>query len=261
MGFFVRVEEGVRWYVEDVNPQGSRTILFLHGWPLSHRQFEYQFDALPARGFRCIGVDWRGFGQADKPFHGYHFDRLADDLRAVVEALDLRDFTLAGHSTGGSIAIRYMTRHRGHGVARLALIAAAAPVGLAKETADRLLMETLTDRPKMMRGVTESFFFQYATCEFAGWFSQIGLQAAGWSTAAVLRTLGNERLDADLPQISVPTLILHGVHDRVVPFAQALVQHRNIRHSRLVPFMYSGHGLFWEERDRFNAVLAQFAGR
>jgi len=182
-------------------------------------------------------------------------------LRAVVEALDLRDFTLAGHSTGGSIAIRYMTRHRGHGVARLALIAAAAPVGLAKETADRLLMETLTDRPKMMRGVTESFFFQYATCEFAGWFSQIGLQAAGWSTAAVLRTLGNERLDADLPQISVPTLILHGVHDRVVPFAQALVQHRNIRHSRLVPFMYSGHGLFWEERDRFNAVLAQFAGR
>jgi non-heme chloroperoxidase len=260
MGFFVRVEEGVRLYVEDLNPAGAKPVLFLHGWPLSHRQFEYQFNVLPAWGFRCIGVDWRGFGQADKPYQGYSFDRLSDDLRVVVDALGLQNFTLAGHSTGGSIAIRYMTRHRGHGVSRLVLIAAAAPVGLPAATADRLLMETLSDRPKMMRGVTESFFFQFATPEFADWFSRIGLHAAGWSTAAVLRTLRNERLDADLPQISVPTLIMHGVHDRVVPFAQALVQHRNIRNSRLVPFMYSGHGLFWEERDRFNAELAQFAG-
>jgi non-heme chloroperoxidase len=260
VGYFVSAESGVKLYVEDINPGGSKTIVFLHGWPLSHKQFEYQFDVLPTMGYRCIGIDWRGFGKSDKPVSGYNFDRLSDDIHSVVGALQLSDFTLAGHSTGGAIAIRYMARHNGYGVSKLVLIDAAAPRGFSTETANKLLVEALNDRPKMIRGITDTFFFQYITIPFSDWFFQLGLQAAGWSTAAIIITLRDEKLDADLHKISVPTLIIHGVHDKVIPFAQAQELNQKIRNSQLVPFHYSGHGPFWEERDKFNQLLRQFIG-
>ncbi|WP_391557509.1 alpha/beta fold hydrolase [Robertmurraya sp.] len=260
MGYFICVEPGVSIYVEDINPGGSKTIVFIHGWPLSHKQFEYQFDVLPAMGYRCIGLDWRGFGNSDKPMSGYNYDRLADDIRIVVGALQLDNFTLAGHSTGGAIAIRYMSRYNGYGVSKLVLIDAAAPIGFTAETANKLLAESLNDRPKMMRGVTDTFFFQYITDAFSDWFFQLGLQAAGWSTAAIIILLRDEKLYADLLKIWVPTLIVHGIHDKVIPFAQAQELNQKISHSRLVPFQYSGHGPFWEERDKFNQLLTQFIG-
>ncbi|ULL18479.1 alpha/beta hydrolase [Paenibacillus sp. H1-7] len=260
MGYFVSVEPGVNLYVEDINPKGSKTIVFLHGWPLSSKQFEYQFNVLPAMGYRVIGIDWRGFGKSDKPFHGYNFDRLADDIRAVIGALQLNNVTLAGHSTGGAIAIRYMTRHNGYGVSKLVLIDAAAPTGFTKETAEHFLTVAQNDRPKMMREVMDTFFFQYISGPFADWFMQTGLEAAGWSTSAIIVTLRDERLDADLPKIGVPTLIVHGIHDKVIPFAQAQEMNRQIRNSQLVPFHYSGHGSYWEERDKFNHLLTQFIG-
>ena len=260
MGYFVTVEPGVKLYVEDINPGGSKTIVFIHGWPLSHKQFEYQFDVLPAMGYRCIGIDWRGFGNSDKPMSGYTFNRLADDIRTVVDTLQLNNFTLAGHSTGGAIAIRYMARHNGYGVSKLVLIDAAAPTGFSTETANKFLKETLNDRPKMMQEVIDSFFFQYITRPFSDWFLQMGLQAAGWSTAAVIVLLRDEKLHEDLPKIVAPTLIIHGIHDKVIPFAQAQELNQKIRNSQLVPFQYSGHGSFWEERDKFNRHLTQFIG-
>ena len=105
----------------------KETIVFLHGWPGSHKLFEYQFDYLSQKGYRCIGLDQRGFGKSDKPAYGYDYNTLADDVKAVVNQLDLKGFTLLGHSTGGAIAIRYMARHNGCGVSKLALCAAAAP--------------------------------------------------------------------------------------------------------------------------------------
>ncbi|MDQ0242829.1 non-heme chloroperoxidase [Bacillus fengqiuensis] len=258
MGYFVAVEPDVNIYVEDINPGGSKTIVFIHGWPLSHKQFEYQFNVLPALGYRCIGIDWRGFGKSDKPMSGYTYDRLADDIRTVVGTLQLDNFALAGHSTGGGIAIRYMSRHNGYGVSKLVLIDAAAPIGFSTETANQLLKETLNDRPKMMQGVTDSFFFQYITGPFSDWFFQMGLQAAGWSTAAIIVLLRDEKLHADIPKIVAPTLIIHGIHDKVIPFEQAQELNQKIRNSQLVPFQYSGHGPFWEERDKFNELLTQF---
>lgn len=258
MGYFITVEQGVNLYVEDINPGGSKTIVFIHGWPLNHKQFEYQFNILAANGYRCIGIDWRGFGKSDKPISGYTYNRLADDIRMVMEALLLENVTLVGHSTGGAIAIRYMSRHHGHGVSKLVLVDAAAPIGFTKETADQLLKETLNDRPKMIQGVTDQFFFQYITLKFSDWFFQMGLEAAGWSTAAVVVLLRNESLHEDLPKITSPTLIIHGIHDKVIPFAQAQELHQNIRNSELVPFQFSGHGAFYEERDLFNQVLVQF---
>lgn len=260
VGYYVAVESGIKLYVEDLNPEGKKTIVFLHGWPLSHKQFEYQFNVLPSMGYRCIGIDWRGFGKSDKPMNGYDFDRLADDIRAVVEVLQLHQFTLLGHSTGGAIAVRYMSRHHGYGVSNLVLVDAAVPVGFTEETATRFLNKALNDRPKMMQEVTDNFFFQYISRPLSEWFLQMGLDAAGWSTAAIIKTLRDEKLYTDLPHIHVPTLIVHGIHDKVIPFAQAHELNRKISNSQLVPFHYSGHGAFWEERDKFNQVLRHFIG-
>ncbi|MBY6877477.1 alpha/beta fold hydrolase [Clostridium botulinum] len=268
MGYYVKVEPNVKLYVEDLNPEGKKTILFLHGWPGSHKLFEYQFNELPKMGYRCIGIDQRGFGESDKPFTGYTYDRLSDDLRCVVEALKLKNFTLGGHSTGGAIAIRYMARHNGYGVSKLALFAAAAPslikrsyfpYGLEKEAVDKIIEGTYNDRPKMLQDFGDTFFFKYITKPFSDWFFQLGLQAAGWSTAKIANTwLDEERLFSDLKKINVPTLILHGIHDKVCLFPLAEAQKKGIKNSKLVPFEESGHGLFYDQKEKFNKELTKF---
>ena len=151
---------------------------------------------------------------------------------------------------GGAIAIRYMARHNGYGVSKLALFAAAAPsfvrrsdfpYGLPKEDVNKLIEKTYNDRPEMLREFGDMFFFQYVTEPFSEWFFQMGLMAAGWATASVAVSLRDETLFSDLKKIHVPTLILHGVHDKVCPFQLAEIQRREIRNSRLVPFEKSGH--------------------
>lgn len=268
MGQYVEVEPNIKLYVEDLNPEGKKAILFLHGWPGSHKLFEYQFDQLPKLGYRCIGMDTRGFGKSDKPWSGYGYDRLADDVLAVVEALKLQDFTLGGHSTGGAIAIRYMAKHNGYGVSKLALFAAAAPslikrsyfpYGLPREAVEEIIQGTYNDRPKMLRNFGDIFFFQYITEAFSDWIFQLGLEAAGWSTAAIAKTwLEDERLFDDLSKIRIPTLILHGIHDKVCLFPLAEAQKKGIKNAKLVPFEYSGHALFYDQRDKFNKELTQF---
>ena len=173
MGYFIPVASDVDLFVEDLNPNSQRpAILFLHGWPLSHKQFEYQFLTLSQIGFRCIGVDWRGFGKSDKPANGYNLDQLADDLLAIINALKLKDFVLAGHSTGGAIAIHYMSRHHGFGVSKLVLISAAAPTSFSKEEAEQWIQQIHQDRAKMMRNVNDAFFFQYISQPLSDWFSK-----------------------------------------------------------------------------------------
>lgn len=267
MGYYIKVETNVKIYVEDLNPEGKETILFIHGWPGSHKLFEYQFDQLPKEGYRCIGIDTRGFGNSDKPWIGYDYDTLSDDVRCVIDTLGLQDITLAGHSTGGAIAIRYMARHKGHGVSKLALFAAAAPslikrpnfpYGLDKETVVELIQGTYTDRPKMLQDFGNTFFYQHITQAFSDWFFQLGLQASGWATAAIANTWINEVLFYDLGQINVPTLIIHGIHDKVVPFQLGEIQNKSIKNSKLIPFNFSGHASFYDQKDKFNRELVKF---
>ncbi len=267
MGYYIRVEEDVKIYVEDVNPGGKKTILFIHGWPLSHKAYEYQFNKLPKMGYRCIGIDTRGFGDSDKPFSGYSYDRLSDDIRGVVETLELQDFTLGGHSMGGATAIRYMSRHKGYGVSKLALFGAAAPsltmrpdfqYGVTKETVTNLIQGAYNDRPKMLRDFGDIFLFQHATEALSDWFFQLGIEASGWATAKCAITFRDETLFCDLGEIHVPTLILHGIHDKVCLFQLAEVMRKGIESSKLIPFENSGHGLFYEERDKFNKELIKF---
>ncbi|MDD3224018.1 MAG: alpha/beta hydrolase [Clostridium sp.] len=269
MEYYIKVEPNVKIYVEDLNPKGNKTILFLHGWPGNHKLFEYQFDQLPKMGYRCIGIDTRGFGNSDKPWSGYGFDRLSDDVKCVIDALKLNNITLAGHSTGGAIAIRYMARHKGYGVSKLALFAAAAPslikrrnfpYGLDKNTVLQIIQGTYTDRPEMLRNFGDIFFFQHITEAFSDWFFQLGLQASGWATAAIANTWIDEVLFSDLKAINVPTLIIHGIHDKVVPFELGEIQNKDIKNSKLIPFNYSGHATFYDEKDKFNEQLIKFTG-
>ena len=269
MEYYVRVQPDVKIYVEEINPMGRKTILFIHGWPLSHKAYEYQFTQLSKLGYRCIGMDTRGFGNSDKPWSGYSYNRLAEDVRCVVESLKLYDFTLAGHSMGGATVIRYMSRYNGHGVSKLALFGAAAPsltkrpdfpYGLPKEDVTKLIQETYDDRPKMLEQIKDIFFFQHITEPLSDCFLQMALQAAVWSTAACAATFRDESLFSDLGKIHVPTLILHGINDKVCLFPLAIAQKQGISNSKLVPFANSGHALFWEERDKFNKELAQFIG-
>lgn len=268
MGVYVSVEPNVKIYVEDVNPAGNKTILFVHGWPGNHNLFEYQFNQLPKMGYRCIGIDCRGFGLSDKPWSGYDYNRLSDDIRSVVDALKLQNFTLGGHSTGGAICVRYMARHNGYGVSKLALFAAAAPsliqrpyfpYGLQKQVVINIIQGTYNDRPKMLRDFGNMIFFNYVTDSLSDWIFQLGLQTASWATAAIANTwLGEEGLFNDLKTINVPTLILHGINDQVCPYPLAIAQKNSIRNSRLVPFEACGHFLFYDQRDRFNKELIQF---
>lgn len=269
MGYYITVESGVNVYVEDLNPEGKKTIVFLHGWPGSHELFEYQFDQLAMLGYRCVGPDQRGFGKSDRPLTGYDYDRLSDDVRCVIDALDLKHVMLVGHSTGGSIAIRYMARHNGFGVDQLVLCAAAAPslikrpyfpYGQTAETIQTIIQNTLNDRPSMLRDFSGLFFYQKVSDAFKDWFFNLGLQAAGWSTAAIANTwLDEEQLFYDMPGITAPTLILHGIHDQVCLFPLGRAQNAMIPNSVLIPFENSGHALFYEEKEKFNEELVRFS--
>lgn len=268
MGYYVRVEPNVKVYVEDLNENADKTIVFLHGWPGSHELFEYQYDYLIEKGYRCIGIDQRGFGNSDRPVCGYDYDTLSDDVKTVVDALCLNNFVILGHSTGGAIAIRYMARNKGKRVDKLILCGAAAPslikrsyfqYGISREAVEEIIEGTYSDRPKMLKKFGDMFFYKKVSKPFMEWFFQLGLQAAGLSTAKVANTwLDEEALFDDMKNIEIETLILHGIHDKVCLFPLALEQKKLIKNSKLVKFMNSGHATFYDEREKFNEELVRF---
>jgi non-heme chloroperoxidase len=268
-GEYVEVGSGIRLHVRDWG-QG-KPIVFIHGWPLSNEMYEYQFADLAKRGFRCVGISLRGFGKSDQPWGPYNYDVFADDIRMVLDAKNLQDATLAGFSMGGAIAIRYMARHQGHRITSLALFGAAAPLwtrrpdfaeaGLDKAAADDLLRQCLTDRPQLLENFGRIFFrTEHPPSKAMGaWFFGLNLQASPHATAACIEALRDTDLREDLAVITVPTAIFHGVHDKICPFPLAEAMAKGIKGASIIRFENSGHGLFVEEKDKFNDELATFA--
>jgi non-heme chloroperoxidase len=266
---YIEVEPGVQLFVQDINPGGSKTVVFIHGWPLNSATFEYQYDQFPKYGVRCVGIDLRGYGNSDKPWTGYGYDRMADDISAVIDAMGLTDITLAGHSMGGAIAIRYMARHGGHGVARLVLLAAAAPsfvqrqgypYGMTKQQIDMFIMNAYRNRPQVLTDFGGMFFSRAPTASFLNWFQYTGLVAAGYATIKGLEALRDEDLGPDLSKIQVPTGIFHGVLDKICPYQLAVEMNRGIKGSVIYRFDFSGHAVYYDELDRFNQAFLQFLG-
>jgi non-heme chloroperoxidase len=255
---YVEVEPGVKLWVEDVGE--GHPVVFLHGWPASHRMFEYQFDQLPRHGIRCLGIDTRGFGWSDKPWHGYTYARLADDVGKVLDAFELEDVTLVGFSQGGAIATQYVAGN-GRRVAQLVLMSASVPrIGVERGALEDIILFTSRDRPAMLTAFQKLFFYdrEGLSLELRAWFHNICLAAAGHSTTACAELLRDADQSAELARIEVPTLILHGDKDKICLFENAEIAHARIPGSRLVAVDNAGHGLFYEKRDRINEELLGF---
>lgn len=266
MGKYVEVESGVNIYVEDVG-QG-RPVIFLHGWPLDSRMFEYQYMRLPAQGFRCIGIDARGFGKSDAPWDGYTYDRYADDVRAVIDALGIEDAVLVGFSMGGATAVRYAARHQGHGISKLLLLGAAAPsftvrdgvpdAMTVEELNEQIIQPTLEDRPKMVTAFGKMLTYKKPSASSSDWVEMVAFQSSAVGTLRAAEMLRDEDLRDDLAKITVPTAIFHGEKDEICPYGLAQTMHAGIATSHIVTFEKSGHAMMMDEPEKFNEELAAF---
>ncbi|MGQ3719834.1 alpha/beta fold hydrolase [Natrialba aegyptia] len=262
----IEVEEEVELFVQD---WGSGTpFVFVHGWPLNHRMFEYQFIQLPREDIRCIGIDLRGYGRSSKPWSEYDFDTFADDLKTVLDELDVDDVILVGFSMGGGVVTRYMHRHNEEYIRKLVLLGAASPLlaekpdfpeGIDKAAFTDLAEGCYRDRPTVSSDFTDSMFHSAPSPALKEWFQSMSMESSPQAMADSIEAVGDMDLRADLTDISVPTLICHGVHDQACPFELTAEKlHDGIANTELVRFEESGHALFYEEKEKLNQELIQF---
>ncbi|MBF0408451.1 MAG: alpha/beta hydrolase [Candidatus Riflebacteria bacterium] len=266
---FVEVEPNVHLHIRDWGK--GKPIVFIPGWPLSHEMFEYQFTHLVQQGYRCVGITMRGFGKSSAPWGDYNYDIFADDIKKILEALDLNEVTLAGHSMGGAISLHYVARHKSERVAKLALFGAAAPCftkrpgfqyGLEPSAVDGFIEACNADRPKLVEDFGKIFFLNEnaVSVKLGEWFYDMGMEASPHATAACLKVLRNFDLREEMAKVNVPTAIFHSKHDKICLFQLGEAMADGIKGATLIPFEKSGHGLFFEEKDKFNKELVKFAG-
>jgi non-heme chloroperoxidase len=264
---FIEVEKNVRLHVTDVG-EGVPVIL-IHGWPLSDAMFEYQYSALMKNGYRAIGVTLRGFGQSDKPYGKFDYDVFADDIKVVLEELQIDNAVMGGFSFGGATVIRFISKFKNEHVSKLALFGAAAPCevrrddfpyGLSIEILNSLIELNSANRPQLI----EEFGKLFAATETAlpknisGWLAGIQFQSSQYAMDQGLHMIRDSDLRADLENITIPTAIFHGKLDKLCPFELAEQLHKGIANSKLIAFENSGHALFPEERLKFNDELIKF---
>lgn len=262
---YIRSNDGVRIAVYEYNPQGRETVLLIHGWPLTNKIYEYQLEPLICGGYRVITLDLRGFGSSDVPAGGYCYDQMAVDIYSVVRSMGLRAFTLVGFSMGGAIVLRYMRLFKGFGVKKLILLAAAAPswtqrpgfpYGLTRQYVNGLIEQASTDRPALAYKFSHEQLFASPQSEASkNWFEDIALSASGIGTVRSAIALRDEDGSQDLAAVCVPTSIIHGAKDVVVPDGLVNAQHQGIKGSKLYTLQNSGHGVFYDELQRFNEIF------
>lgn len=265
---FIEVEKNVKLHVTDLG-EGTPVVL-IHGWPLSDAMYEYQYAALVQNGFRVIGITLRGFGLSDKPYGKYNYDVFADDIKVVLEKLNIQNATIGGFSMGGATVIHYVAKYQAAHINKLALFGAAAPLwtkrddfqyGLwTKEDANSLIALNNTNRPQLMENFGKIFPGTESSISagMANWLGVINSQASPYAMAQCLATLRDGDLRNDLKTIQVPTLILHGKLDKICSYDLAEQTNKLVANSILVPFEKSGHGLFIEELEKFNNELISF---
>lgn len=264
----VRINGNVRIAYDEINPAARQTVLFVHGWPLGRRMWEYQLNFFAGRGYRCIAPDLPGFGGSSTVGpSGYTYDRQAEHLLGFIRALGLGSVTLAGFSMGGAVALRYAARYSCCRIKKLALIGAAAPsfvrregypLGMTAEEADELILRAEADRPKAADDFLRRMFYTDASDAFMSWLRQISFDASGIGTVQSAVSLKNEDLRGDLNKIKAPVGIFHGRQDTVCPFDFALEMYKNIRGAELYPFEDAGHGVFYDAAGEFNSALYTF---
>jgi non-heme chloroperoxidase len=248
-------------------------IVFSHGWPLSADAWESQMVHLASRGYRCIAHDRRGHGRSSQPWNGNDMDGYADDLAELIEALGLNGATLVGHSAGGGEVARYIGRHGTRRIARAVLVAAVPPLmlqtaanpgGLPMAAFDAIRSGVAADRSQFFKDLTTPF---YGANRPGAKVSQ-GVRDAFWRQGMLgglkneldcIKAFSETEFSADLAKFDVPTLIIHGDDDQIVPLAaSAQAAARLVANATLTVYPGGSHGLADTHKDRLNADLLAF---
>ncbi len=267
----------VELYYEDRGPVGGPPVVLIHGWPLSSRSWENQVPALIAAGHRVITYDRRGFGNSSQPWSGYDYDTFTADLAALIEHLDLSGVTLVGFSMGGGEVVRYIGTHGTSRIAK-AVLASAVPPYLYKtdDNADGGLDDAAIagfeagitgDRLAFLDGFTTGFFGAGAKTDLISepqrqYALQIAAFASPKGTLDCVSAFGRTDFRADVAKIDVPTLIIHGDSDGIVPFeVSGKRSHELIAGSELVLIEGGPHGVNATHVKEFNDALLAFLAR
>ena len=251
----------------------GQPVVLIHGWPLSHRMWESQINALTAAGYRCIAYDRRGFGDSGKPAGGYDYDTFASDLNDLMTELDLRDAALAGFSMGGGEVARYLGRYGADRVSKAMLLGAVPPFllktadnpeGVDKAVFDGMLAAVTKDRVAFLEEFFPNFYNYDATSKdisadlipFSKW---VAWGASPLATQQCIVAFGTTDFRGDLKKITVPTLIVHGDSDRIVPFeVSGKRSHDMIKGSRLEVLKGAPHGFAATHAPQLNTLMLDF---
>jgi non-heme chloroperoxidase len=252
----------------------GRPVVFCHGWPLTSDSWESQMLHLASRGFRCVAHDRRGHGRSSQPWHGNDMDTYADDLAALFDKLDLHEATLVGFSTGGGEVARYVGRHGTRRLAQVVLVSAVPPLmlrtkanpgGLPIEAFDGFRAEQLADRAQFFRNVATGPFFganrpgaKVSQAVIDWWWTQ-AMACGHRNTLECIKAFSETDFTEDLKRIDVPTLVIHGDDDQVVPIdAAGRATARIVKGARLLVYERAPHGLTDTHKERLNADLLAF---
>jgi non-heme chloroperoxidase len=267
----ITTKDGTELYYKDWGK--GQPVVFSHGWPLTADAWEDQMDYLANRGYRCIAHDRRGHGRSSQPWQGNDMDTYADDLAMLVEVLDLKKAMHVGHSTGGGEVARYVGRHGTKRVAKAVLIGAVPPLmlktaanpgGLPMEVFDELRASVLADRSQFFQDLTVPF---YGANRPGAKVSQ-GLRDSFWLQAMqagfkavidCIRAFSETDFTDDLQKFNIPTLILHGDDDQIVPIgASAMLSSKLIKSAHLKIYQGGAHGICSTQKTEVNADLLAF---
>jgi non-heme chloroperoxidase len=267
----ITTRDGTRIHYKDWG--SGQAVVFSHGWPLCSDAFEDQMFFLASRGYRCIAHDRRGHGRSSQPWVGNDMDTYADDLAALADALDLRGAVHVGHSTGGGEVARYIGRHGTKRVAKAVLIGATPPLmlktdanpdGLPIATFDQIRAGVLADRSQFFQDLTTPFFgFNRQGAKVSQGlrdsFWRQGMLASFPAAYHCIKAFSETDHTQDLSAIDVPTLIMHGDDDQIVPIgASALRSARIVKGATLKVYPGLPHGMCSTHKDVINADLLAF---